>query len=62
MLLGTFARHPAYAVIATAGIILAALYILLTRTSGSAPGRRAGWRPAGSRDLAGREVWVASPR
>ena len=43
---GHVPRHPAYAVIGTAGIILAALYILLS-SSGSCTGRRPGWPPAG---------------
>jgi len=60
VLLGTYSRHPAYAIIATAGIILAALYILLLlqRTMHRPPRGLAG---RGFRDLVGREVWAIAP-
>ena len=60
VLLGTYSRHPAYAILATAGIILAALYILLLvqRTLHGPP---RGLATRGFRDLAGREVWAIAP-
>jgi NADH-quinone oxidoreductase subunit M len=60
VLLGTFSRHPAYAVVATLGIILAALYILLLiqRTMHGPP---RGLATRGFRDLVGREVWAIAP-
>jgi NADH-quinone oxidoreductase subunit M len=60
VLLGTYARHPAYAVIGTGGIILAALYILLLiqRTVHGPP---RGLAAGGLRDLVGREVWAVAP-
>jgi len=60
VLLGTYSRHPAYAVVATVGIILAALYILLLiqRTMHGPPRGLAG---RGFRDLVGREVWAIAP-
>jgi NADH-quinone oxidoreductase subunit M len=60
VLLGTFARHPAYAVIGTAGIILAALYILLL-VQRIVHGPPAGLATRGFRDLVGREVWAVAP-
>jgi NADH-quinone oxidoreductase subunit M len=60
VLLGTFARHPAYAVIGTAGIILAALYILLL-VQRVVHGPPAGVATRGFRDLGGREVWAIAP-
>ncbi len=60
VLLGTFARHPAYAVIGTAGIILAALYILLV-VRRILHGPPAGLATRGLRDLRGREVWALAP-
>jgi NADH-quinone oxidoreductase subunit M len=59
VLVGTFTRYPAVAVIATSGIILAALYILLTYQrmfTGPAKDYAAGWR-----DLDAREAWVMAP-
>ena len=59
MLVGTFTRYPAAAVVATVGIILAALYILLTYQrmfTGPAREFAAGWR-----DLDAREAWVVAP-
>ncbi|HEY6744177.1 MAG TPA: NADH-quinone oxidoreductase subunit M, partial [Mycobacteriales bacterium] len=60
VLLGTYARHPVYAIIGTAGIILAALYILLLiqRTVHGPP---RGLAAGGMRDLAGREVLAVAP-
>ena len=60
VLLGTYARHPVYAILGTAGIILAALYILLVvqRTLHGPP---AGVVTRGMRDLAGREVLAVAP-
>jgi NADH-quinone oxidoreductase subunit M len=60
VLLGTYARHPVYAIIGTAGIILAALYILLVvqRTLHGPP---AGVAARGMRDLVGREVFAIAP-
>ena len=60
VLLGTFARHPVYAVVATVGIILAALYILLlVQRTMHGPPRGAALRPF--RDLTGREAWAVAP-
>jgi NADH-quinone oxidoreductase subunit M len=59
VLVGTFARYPAVAVLATLGMVLAALYILLTyQTMFTGPAREyaAGWR-----DLDAREAWVVAP-
>ncbi len=58
-LVGTFQRYPVAAVIATVGIILAALYILLTykrMATGPAPESA-----AGTLDLGSREKWVVGP-
>ncbi len=58
-LVGTFQRYPVAAVIATVGIILAALYILLTykrMATGPAPESA-----SGTLDLSGRERWVVAP-
>ena len=59
VLLGTFARHPAYGIVATAGIILAALYILLLvqRTIHGPVGERV----RGFRELNAREAWSVAP-
>ncbi|HEV7654725.1 MAG TPA: NADH-quinone oxidoreductase subunit M [Mycobacteriales bacterium] len=60
VLLGTYARHPVYAIIGTAGIILAALYILLVIqrvVQGPVRGLAAG----GMRDMVGREVLAVAP-
>jgi NADH-quinone oxidoreductase subunit M len=59
VLVGTYVRYPAVAVIATLGIILAALYILLTYQrmfTGPVRDFSAGWR-----DASAREVWVLAP-
>jgi NADH-quinone oxidoreductase subunit M len=59
VLVGTFARYPAAGVIATVGIILAALYILLMYQR-----MMTGPRPAsaeGTPDLSAREAWVVAP-
>jgi NADH-quinone oxidoreductase subunit M len=56
---GTFTRYPAAAVVATLGIILASLYILLTyKRMFTGPAREfaAGWR-----DMNAREAWVVAP-
>jgi NADH-quinone oxidoreductase subunit M len=60
VLLGTFARHPVYAIIGTAGIIMAALYILLL-VQRVLHGPPAGLARRGFRDLVGREVWAIAP-
>ncbi|GAA3752608.1 NADH-quinone oxidoreductase subunit M [Salinactinospora qingdaonensis] len=57
--LGTFAFNPVPAIIATAGVVLAALYILwmYQRTmTGPTPER-----VSGLRDLSGREMWAVGP-
>src|SRR4029079_4753202 len=60
VVLGTFSRHPAYAVVATAGIILAALYsLLLVQRVSHGPPRGAATR--GFRNLRGGEVWALAP-
>jgi NADH-quinone oxidoreductase subunit M len=59
VLAGTFVRYPAVAVLATLGIVLAALYILLTYQkmfTGPAKEYAAGWS-----DLNAREAWVIAP-
>jgi NADH-quinone oxidoreductase subunit M len=61
VLVGTFTRHRTFAVVATVGIILAALYILLLvqRTMHGPPSGAALLRPF--RDLTGREAWAVAP-
>ena len=59
VLVGTFVRYPVVAVVATLGIILAALYILLTYQrmfTGPAQEYASGWK-----DLDAREIWVVAP-
>jgi NADH-quinone oxidoreductase subunit M len=59
VLVGTFTRYPAAAVVATLGIILASIYILLTyQRMFTGPVREfaAGWR-----DMDAREAWVVAP-
>jgi NADH-quinone oxidoreductase subunit M len=59
VLIGTFTRYPGAAIVATVGIILAALYILLTyQRMFTGPVREfaAGWR-----DMNAREAWVVGP-
>jgi len=59
VLVGTFARYPVAAVVATLGIVLAALYILLTYQrmfTGPAQEYAKGWK-----DLGAREAWVVAP-
>jgi NADH-quinone oxidoreductase subunit M len=59
VLVGTYIRYPAVAVIATLGIVLAALYILLTyQTMFTGPAKEyaAGWH-----DMNVREAWVIAP-
>jgi NADH-quinone oxidoreductase subunit M len=59
VLVGTFTRYPAVAVLATLGIVLAALYILLTYQkmfTGPAKEYAAGWS-----DMNVREAWVIGP-
>ncbi|MBK7624043.1 MAG: NADH-quinone oxidoreductase subunit M [Kineosporiaceae bacterium] len=59
VLVGTFQRYPVAGVIATLGIILAALYILITYQrmfTGPKQDFAAGWR-----DLDSRERWVVAP-
>jgi NADH-quinone oxidoreductase subunit M len=59
VLVGTFSRYEAAAVIATGGIILASLYILLMyqRTMTGEPNEHT----VGMRDLGARETWVVAP-
>jgi NADH-quinone oxidoreductase subunit M len=59
VLVGTFSRYPAAGVVATVGIILAALYILLMYQR-----MMTGPRPetaVGTPDLTAREAWVVAP-
>ncbi|MBI1759742.1 MAG: NADH-quinone oxidoreductase subunit M [Actinobacteria bacterium] len=59
VLVGTFSRHRVYGVVATVGIILAALYILLMYQRmfhGPAQERAAGWL-----DMSAREAWAVAP-
>jgi NADH-quinone oxidoreductase subunit M len=59
VLVGTFTRYPAAAIVATLGIILAALYILLTyQRMFTGPVREfaGGWK-----DMDAREAWVVAP-
>jgi NADH-quinone oxidoreductase subunit M len=59
VLVGTFQRYRVAAVLATAGIILAALYVLLMyqrMMTGPAPGSA-----AGTADMSHREKWVVAP-
>jgi NADH-quinone oxidoreductase subunit M len=59
VLVGTFVRYPVAAVLATLGIVLAALYILMTyqrMATGPVPESM-----AGGKDLRAREAWVLAP-
>jgi NADH-quinone oxidoreductase subunit M len=59
VLVGTYVRYPAAAVVATVGIILASVYILLTYQrmfTGPVRDFSVGWR-----DLNVRELWVVAP-
>jgi NADH-quinone oxidoreductase subunit M len=59
VLVGTFTRYPMAAVVATAGIVLAALYILITYQrmfTGPVKEYASGWA-----DLNAREAWVVGP-
>ncbi|HEY6798754.1 MAG TPA: NADH-quinone oxidoreductase subunit M [Kineosporiaceae bacterium] len=59
VLVGTFTRYPVAAAVATLGIVLAALYILLTYQrmfTGPAQEYARGWK-----DLSAREAWVVAP-
>ncbi|GLY13273.1 NADH-quinone oxidoreductase subunit M [Kineosporia rhizophila] len=59
VLTGTFVKYPAVAVLATLGIVLAALYILLTYQrmfTGPVREYAGGWK-----DASAREVWVVAP-
>lgn len=59
VLVGTFVRYPVAAVLATAGIVLAALYILHTyQRMATGPVKE---RMKGARDLRSREIWVMAP-
>ena len=60
VLIGTYARHPVYAIIGTAGIILAALYILIV-VQRAMHGPPAGLAAKGMRDMGGREVLAVAP-
>ena len=59
VLVGSFTRHPWYAVVATVGIVFAALYVLLLvqRTMHGPPLDRV----RGFHDLTGREAWALAP-
>ncbi|MBT0767780.1 NADH-quinone oxidoreductase subunit M [Kineosporia sp. J2-2] len=59
VLTGTFIKYPGAAVVATAGMVLAALYILLTYQrmfTGPKKEFASGWK-----DASAREVWVVAP-
>ena len=59
VLLGTFTRHKVYAALATVGMILAALYILIMYQRmfhGPPQEKSRSWR-----DLSGREIWAVAP-
>ena len=59
VLVGTFTKYPAVAVLATVGMVLAALYILVTYQkmfTGPVKEYASGWK-----DLSVREVWVVAP-
>lgn len=59
VLVGSYPRYPALAVIATVGLILAALYILIAYQkifTGPAQDRFSSWR-----DIGRRELWVVAP-
>jgi NADH-quinone oxidoreductase subunit M len=59
VLVGTFTRYPVYAIIATVGIVLAALYVLLWYQRVAAGPAEDGVK--GFRDLGGREVAALAP-
>ncbi|MFV0458076.1 MAG: NADH-quinone oxidoreductase subunit M [Actinomycetales bacterium] len=59
VLAGTFARYPAAAVLATSGLVLSALYILLTYQRMATGPTRPGFDTAP--DLSARERWVLGP-
>jgi NADH-quinone oxidoreductase subunit M len=63
VLIGTFTVHKAYAVIATAGIILAAAYVLwmIQRTTQGTLNPALTEVPAMRRDITAREKWVVAP-
>ena len=65
MLIGSFTTQPAFAIIGTAGIILAALYILLmyqrTMHGPANPDPKRAGRLARVRDLGKRELAVIGP-
>lgn len=59
VLVGTFTRHPVYAVLATLGIVLAALYILIMYQRmfhGPVSEKMKGFR-----DMSAREAWAIAP-
>ncbi len=59
VLAGSYQRYPGPAAVATLGLVLAALYILLTYQrmfTGPVKEYAAGWR-----DLSAREIWVVAP-
>ncbi|GGC09464.1 NADH-quinone oxidoreductase subunit M [Cellulomonas carbonis] len=59
VLVGTFTRHPAAAIVATTGVVLAALYVLLTyQRVFTGPTRP---ELVATRDLSTREKWVVGP-
>jgi NADH-quinone oxidoreductase subunit M len=60
---GTFAEHKVVAVVATLGVVLAAIYVLLTyqRIFTGAPSTTLRPAPADVRDLSMRARWVVGP-
>lgn len=60
---GTFAEHKAVAVVATLGVVLAAIYVLLTyqRIFTGSPSPTLRPEPSAARDLSVRERWVVGP-
>ncbi len=59
VLAGTFTRYPVAAAVATSGLILSALYILLTYQRIATGPKRAGFDT--TEDLSSREKWVLAP-
>ena len=59
VIVGTFARHPAAAIVASLGVVLAAIYVLWTYQRMFTGPATAGL--AGMPDLCSRERWVVAP-